>query len=82
MARRGVVINDLDRGWLQVAGAYLLTRSLTTAEYTRVDALLSVRRAYRPTEVEAMLRVVDLRPVGLRMDRLLHRYAIVAVPTR
>ncbi len=82
VARRGVIVNDLDRGRRQVIGALLLTRTLTRAEYTRTDAVLSVRRAYRPPEVEALLEAANLRPVDRRMDVLLHRYAIVAVPAR
>ena len=54
VARLGVVINDLDRsriGWL---GAWLIGHLLTRNRLTRHDAPLSVRRAYRPTEVVAI----------------------------
>ena len=46
VARLGIVVNDLDRtrlGWL---GAWLIGRLLTGNPYTRIDAPLSVRRAY------------------------------------
>ena len=47
VARRAVIVNDLDRGrhwWLL---ARLLVAVTTRNEYTRHDAPLSVRRAYR-----------------------------------
>ena len=43
-----MIVNDLDRGWLWWAGAWLMSHLLTSNRYTRHDAALSVRRAYRP----------------------------------
>jgi len=80
VARLGVVINDLDRtraGWL---GAWLLGHTLTSNRYTRYDAPLSVRRAYRPHEAAAMLHAAGLRPVRVIRSALGQRYAIAAVP--
>jgi len=51
VARRAVVVNDLDRAWRWWAGAWLLTRLATRNRYTRNDAPLSVRRAYRRHEM-------------------------------
>ncbi len=72
----GVVVNDLDRtrhGWL---GAWLTLHAMTRNRYTLHDGPLSVRRAWRPSEVVAMAASVGLEPVS-RHDALLHhRYAI------
>ena len=54
VARRAVIVNDLDRGrhwWLL---ARLLVALTTRNAYTRHDAPLSVRRAYRAAEVREM----------------------------
>ena len=48
------------RGWV---GAWLIGHLLTRNRYTRHDAPLSVRRAYRADEVAAMLRAAGLTPV-------------------
>lgn len=80
VARLGVVVNDLDRtraGWV---GAWLAGHLLTANRYTRHDAPLSVRRAYRPHEAAAMLYAAGLRPVRVVRARFVQRYAIAAVP--
>ena len=79
VARLGVVVNDLDRtrvGWL---GAWLLGHLLTANRYTRHDAPLSVRRAYRAPEAVALLHAAGLRPVRLVRGAFGQRYAIAAV---
>lgn len=81
VARLGVIINDLDRrraGWI---GAWLLGHVLTGNRYTRHDAPLSVRRAYRPQETAAMLFAAGLRPVRVVRGTFGLRYAIAAVPS-
>jgi ubiquinone/menaquinone biosynthesis C-methylase UbiE len=80
VARLGVVINDLDRtraGWV---GAWLLGHLLTANRYTRHDAPLSVRRAYRSPEAAALLHAAGLRPVRVVRGAFGQRYAIAAVP--
>lgn len=79
VARLGIVVNDLDRGRLAWLGAWLLGHLLTTNRYTRHDAPLSVRRAYRLDEMLALIRSVDLAPVRTIRGLLGHRYAIAAV---
>jgi ubiquinone/menaquinone biosynthesis C-methylase UbiE len=81
VARLGVVINDLDRSRLGLAGAWLMGHLLTTNRYTRADAPLSVRRAYRAGEMAAMLRAAGLSPVRTIRGSFGQRYAIAAVPT-
>jgi 2-polyprenyl-3-methyl-5-hydroxy-6-metoxy-1,4-benzoquinol methylase len=79
VARSAVVVNDLNRGWRWLAGAWLLTRVFTRNEYTRHDGPLSVRRAYTADEVVAMARQVGLRPVARYSAFPGYRYAIVFV---
>jgi ubiquinone/menaquinone biosynthesis C-methylase UbiE len=78
VARRGVVVNDLVRGWRWWVGAWLLSHLLTRNPFTRHDAPLSVRRAYTVAELTALLAAAGLR-VERRFDGVLgHRVALVA----
>jgi ubiquinone/menaquinone biosynthesis C-methylase UbiE len=79
VARLGVVVNDLDRRWLGWLGAMLIGHLLTRNRYTRHDAPLSVRRAYRRDEMVAMLRAAGLAPVRVIRGSVRQRYAIAAV---
>lgn len=81
VARLGVVVNDLDRGWLGWIGAWLLGHLLTGNRYTRHDAPVSVRRAYRVSEMAEMLRAAGLTPVRTIRGALGRRYAVAALPT-
>jgi ubiquinone/menaquinone biosynthesis C-methylase UbiE len=80
VGRRGVVVNDVSRGWLAWAGAWLFGHLLTTNRFTRHDATLSVRRAYTLPEMRALFVRAGLRPIDTRRRLLGQRYAIVAVP--
>ena len=79
VARLGIVLNDLDRSRLAWLGAWLLGHLLTGNRYTRHDAPLSVRRAYRLDEAVALVRAAGLAPVRTIRGRFRHRYAIAAV---
>lgn len=79
VARLGVVVNDLDRTRLGWIGAWLLGHLLTRNRYTRHDAPLSVRRAYRPGEMANLLRGAGLRPVRTLRGAFGQRYAMAAV---
>lgn len=81
VARLGVVVNDLDRKRLGWIGAWLIGHLLTRNRFTRQDAPLSVRRAYRPAEVVALLRAAGLSPVRIVRGSFGQRYAIAALPT-
>ncbi|MFL5714107.1 MAG: hypothetical protein ACJ769_05555, partial [Chloroflexota bacterium] len=74
-----IVVNDLDRRWLGWIGAMLMGHLLTRNRYTRNDAPLSVRRAYRADEMVAMLRAAGLAPVRIIRGSLRQRYAIAAI---
>ena len=79
VARLGVVVNDLDRGWPGFIGAWLIGHLLTTNRYTRHDAPLSVQRAYRANEMVSMLRESGLTPVRTLRAAYGQRYAIAAL---
>jgi ubiquinone/menaquinone biosynthesis C-methylase UbiE len=79
VARRGVVINDLVRGRLHWAGAWLLTRLASRNALTRHDGPLSVRRAYTRTEAKALLESAGLRAIGEFIGPFGHRVAFAAV---
>lgn len=50
VSRRAMIVNDLERSRLGLAGAWLVSRLLTRNPMTRHDAPLSVRRAYTLAE--------------------------------
>ena len=54
---------------------------LTANRYTRHDAVLSVRRSYRASEMVALLRRAGLTPVRIVRGAFGQRYAIAALPT-
>jgi len=75
----GVVVNDLVRSRLTVAGAWLTSHLFTTNRYTRHDAPLSARRAYSRSELVALLDAAALRVVADLGAMAGHRRALVAV---
>ena len=77
VARRAVIVNDLERGRVWWLGAWLLTRVATRNRYTRNDAPLSVRRAYRSTEMRALGRAAGLRMIARHKSFPGYRYALV-----
>jgi ubiquinone/menaquinone biosynthesis C-methylase UbiE len=79
VSRRGVVINDLRRGWLYWWAARVLAWVGTNNRFSRHDGPLSVRRAYSSGELRALLAVAGLRPISETRDRFGHRWAIAAV---
>lgn len=79
VGRLGIVINDLQRSRLAWLGAWLVGHVLTRNRYTRHDAPLSVRRAYRVEEALALVRGTGLVPVRTIRGLFRHRYAIAAM---
>jgi ubiquinone/menaquinone biosynthesis C-methylase UbiE len=80
VSRRGVVVNDLVRGRLYLAGAWLLSHLVSGNRLSRNDAPLSVRRAYSRSELRALVDEAGLRIVGEVGGFAGHRVAIAAVP--
>lgn len=64
VARRGVVVNDLRRGWLAGAATTLSVLALARGRYTRHDGPLSARRAYTLAELDALADAAGLRLVA------------------
>jgi SAM-dependent methyltransferase len=78
VGRLGVVLNDLVRGRHLWLGAWLLSHLATRNPFTRVDAPMSVRRAYTVPEMTALLAAAGLR-VERRYDGFAgHRVAFAA----
>ena len=77
VSRRAVIINDLDRGQLWWLGARLLTALGTSNRYTRNDAPLSVRRAYRASEISSLAEQAGLVQRACHWTRPRYRYALV-----
>jgi ubiquinone/menaquinone biosynthesis C-methylase UbiE len=80
VARLGVVVNDLDRTRFALAGAWLVTRLFTRSPITRNDGPLSVRRAYRPSELSRIASQVGLTESARFTGLLGYRYALVLTP--
>lgn len=55
LGRHGFILNDLRRGRLGFAAAWVASRVTTRNRLTRNDAPLSVRRAFTPQELAALL---------------------------
>ena len=54
VARRGLLVVDLTRGYLAWLGAWLATRTVARNRMTRHDGPLSVLRAYTPKEMQSL----------------------------
>jgi SAM-dependent methyltransferase len=79
VARRGVIVNDLDRRRRWWVVARLLGLVATRNAYTRNDAPLSVARAYRADEITAMAAVAKLREIERLWARPPYRYGLAFV---
>jgi SAM-dependent methyltransferase len=79
VARIGVVVNDLQRGWLGWLGAWLVLHALTRNRFTLHDGPLSVRRAYTRREARDLLAAAGLQPIREIVGLAGHRWAIAAV---
>lgn len=72
-ARCGIIMSDLERGWMTLAGFKLVQPLFARSYITRNDAAASVRRGYTPAELQAMARDAGLmnarvhRPFPFRM---------------
>ena len=56
LARCGVLVADLERGWLAAAGVWLMTAVLYREPMTKYDARVSVRRAFSYEELSTLTR--------------------------
>jgi ubiquinone/menaquinone biosynthesis C-methylase UbiE len=66
VARRAVIVSDLQRSLPAYLGAWLLTHTLMPNRLTRHDAPISVRRAYTPQELRALADSAGLHTASIR----------------
>lgn len=78
VARRGVIVNDLQRGLIPLAMTAAVTLALARSRYARHDGIVSAERAYRLSELDALLADAGLR-VAWRSTALLPRVTTAAV---
>jgi len=78
VSSRGIIVNDLHRNQLSLAGAWLLSHLATVNRYSRHDAPLSVRRAYTLAEGHALIAAAGLRASAEFNGPFRHRWAIAA----
>ena len=64
VSRRGVVVNDLRRGWFPYAATLLTVRTFGRSPVTHHDGPLSVRRSYTLRELDALASEAGLRRVS------------------
>ena len=81
VARIGVVVNDLQRGWLHLAVTSATVLALARSRYTRHDGIVSARRAYTLAERRALLDAAGLSPCWQSLT-MAPRVATAAVHTR
>ena len=79
VSRRGVVVTDLTRSYLGMAGVRLLAGTLWRGHpVTRHDGPVSIRASYIPLELRAMAREAGLGEPTMRSWLLYNRMAMVA----
>jgi SAM-dependent methyltransferase len=66
MAKRGVLVADLERSDIGIAGIYLLTSCMFREPMTRFDARLSFRRAFSFSEMRRLASAAGWRRFGHR----------------
>ncbi|MDQ2941599.1 MAG: methyltransferase domain-containing protein [Chloroflexota bacterium] len=79
VSRRGVVINDLQRGIVPFAVTAVITATIARSRYTRHDGILSARRAYTLAELDRLLEEAGLRRTW-RSSTLIPRVVTAALP--
>lgn len=79
VARHGVIVNDLVRGWGHYYGAKLLLPLLSRNRLTLHDGPLSVLRAYNVPEVRGMAQEAGLTGASVR-HVLMYRLLLVYRP--
>jgi ubiquinone/menaquinone biosynthesis C-methylase UbiE len=79
VSRRGVVINDLQRGIVPFTATAVTVAALARSRYTCHDGILSARRAYTLAELDTMLAEAGLRATW-RSSTLFPRVVTAALP--
>jgi ubiquinone/menaquinone biosynthesis C-methylase UbiE len=78
IARRAIIVTDLARARLAVAGFWVVSRVLQFDAATRADGITSVRRGYTLEEFGALFREAGLEATVARRPG----YRLVAITTR
>ena len=73
VARQGVIVNDLRRGYLSLALVWLATHLLRMHPVSRHDGPLSVRRSYSASEIAALAEKAGLRRIAVAAYPMLAR---------
>ncbi len=60
LARRGIIMSDLVRGWLPMAAFKLIQPIFARNFLTRHDGMVSIRRAYTPAELKTLAHMAGL----------------------
>ena len=60
VARHGIIMSDLVRGWLPMAAFKVLQPIFARSTITRYDGMVSLRRAYTPAEMREMAATAGL----------------------
>jgi ubiquinone/menaquinone biosynthesis C-methylase UbiE len=81
LARTGFILNDLRRGRLGYAAAWIASRLTTRNRLTRNDAPLSVLRAYTPAELDDLLHRAGIEDANIS-THLWFRMAAVKIGGR
>jgi hypothetical protein len=66
LARHAVVVADLRRSWLAMAGVWVACLGLGMGRTTRRDAVLSLRRGYTRREFDALLAAAEVPAAARR----------------
>lgn len=79
VSRAGIVVNDLRRGWLAFVMTGVAVAVLGRCRATRVDGLISARRAYTVAELGRLIEAAGLELLW-RSPALMPRVVFVAGP--
>ncbi len=66
VARRGIIINDLQRSWFALTGIKILTLLFSRSRMVRHDGPLSVRRGFTKKELVRLLNSSECSDVTIR----------------
>jgi ubiquinone/menaquinone biosynthesis C-methylase UbiE len=78
VARRAVLINDLERHWFPALFIRLAAPIFARSYLTRHDAPASVRQAFRPQELREFAHAAGFHDVAVRRHRPWFRLSLVA----
>jgi SAM-dependent methyltransferase len=78
IARRAVLISDLERHWFPLSFLRLTAPLFARSPVTRHDAAASIRQAFRPEELGALAMAAGFGDIAVRRHRPWFRLSLVA----